>query len=131
MCLFNLLLYGVFLRLEGQHGRVSLGKCVQVALDLNGRDRDQLGCHHVAHGPDILLILDSGNDTIEELGKVLARERGVKGRIKGLVGALQPDCQKEIVPRYCEALTLRRSSPSSTLCLNGPICTSRMSSGLR
>lgn len=88
MGFFDLLFDSVFLWLEREHGRVSLGECVQVSLSFLGRDCDELGCHQVAHGTDILLIVDAGDDTVEQLSKVLAGEGGVKGGVEGFVGAL-------------------------------------------
>lgn len=60
-----------------------------MALRLFWGERDELGCHQVAQRTNVLLVLDAGQDTVEELRDVNAQEGRVQASIQRLISALQ------------------------------------------
>lgn len=84
----ELLLDGVVLGLEREDPRVALREGIQLSLGLIRGKRDQFRGHQVADRADVLLVVDAGENTVEELAYVREGEGRVQGGIERLIGTL-------------------------------------------
>lgn len=96
--LLQFLLHRVLLRFEREHGRVFVRQDVEVALGFLRCERDQFRRHQVADRADVLFVVETGEDAVEEFRDgehvvvvavvVEAGEGRVEGCVEGFVGAL-------------------------------------------
>lgn len=77
LCFFEFLLDGVFFGFECQDGSVALRKLIQVALGLFGGNKGEFCGHEVAYCADVMFVIDTGYDPVEEFGGVGAAIGGV------------------------------------------------------
>jgi len=88
LCLLQLLLDGVVLWLEREHTGVALRQEIQTTLRLLRGNGDELGCHQITDGADILLVFDASQNSIVQFGNVRAGEGCVERRVESFVGTL-------------------------------------------
>lgn len=88
LSLFEFLFHGIVLGFEGQDVGVPLRKLIQVSLGLVRSEDGEFRRHEVADRADVLLVVNSGEDAVEEFGDVGAGEGGVEACVEGFVCAL-------------------------------------------
>lgn len=88
LCLFELLLHCILLGLEREDGSVAVREGVELALGFFRGQVDQFRGHEVADCADVLFVVDTGQDAVEEFGDIDAGESGVQTGVKSFVGAL-------------------------------------------
>lgn len=128
--LLDLLLDSVILEFDREDRAVAFGDGIETASCFVEVENDQFGDYEIAERTNVVFILKAGDDAVVEIEDVNTGEGSFHERVQSLVSALEDISTVHESRHEKKRRTFRTSRPSSTLCLNGPIITSRISSGL-